>query len=113
MKSPITTHILDTSTGTPAIGVLVRLEERIDDTWHEIARSSTDNDGRILDWMKDRLLTKGYYRLVFSTHEYFAATKRESFFPQVTIEFEVCNPNQHYHVPLLLSPYSYSTYRGS
>lgn len=113
MRSSITTHILDTSTGKPAAGVTVCLEIQDSDGWRLIANKSTDDDGRIADLMAYQTLTAGIYRLTFKTKEYFVATARESFFPKVTIEFEITNLRQHYHVPLLLSPYGFTTYRGS
>ncbi len=108
-KSPITTHILDTSLGRPAAGVEVRLY-RAD---AELGRGTTDADGRIATLMEPGALTRGTYRLVFETGAYFAAQDRASFYPSVEITFTVAAEGEHYHVPLLLNPYGYSTYRGS
>lgn len=113
MKCTISTHVLDTSTGKPAVGVAICLERRIQDDWQLIAKKATNDDGRVADFMVDQSPNTGNYRLTFDTKEYFAATTRESFFPRVTIEFEITNLQQHYHVPLLLSPYGFTTYRGS
>ncbi|MBX3422744.1 MAG: hydroxyisourate hydrolase [Pirellulaceae bacterium] len=113
MKNTITTHILNTSTGKPAAGVPVRLEIQTLNTWQLVAQETTDNDGRITDFLNNGALVAGIYRLIFDTREYFAATGQQTFFPQVTIEFEISSTQQHYHVPLLLSPYGYSVYRGS
>lgn len=108
-KSPITTHILDTSLGRPAAGVEVELF-RGDG---RIGRGRTDDDGRIADLMAPGTLEPGVYRLVFATGAYFASQEREGFYPQVEIAFTVRAATEHYHVPLLLNPYGYSTYRGS
>ncbi len=110
-KSPITTHILDTSLGRPAAGVEVRLERASDGA--EIGKGVTNADGRITDLMEPGTLTAGVYRIRFETGPYFAAAERESFYPSVEITFEVRSADEHYHVPLLLNPYGYSTYRGS
>jgi 5-hydroxyisourate hydrolase len=113
--SAITTHVLDTSRGQPAGGVAVRLEfEAADGSWKEIGTGSTDEDGRAKDLLPLRFpLHGGVYRLVFDTEAYFAALGVEGFYREVTITFTIRDPAQHYHVPLLLSPFGYSTYRGS
>ena len=113
--SPITTHILDLSTGRPARGVAVVLSFRIDDIrWDEMARGATDPDGRIEDLMPEgTTLAVGTYRLRFGTLDYFLAMGMKAFHPSVVVEFLVDDPSGHFHVPLLLSPFGYSTYRGS
>lgn len=112
--SAITTHILDTARGKPASAVPVVLEFEEGDGWKELGRGRTDDDGRVRDLLPaDFNLTAGSYRLTFDTSRYFSAQKVESFYPVVTIAFVVVDAAQHYHVPLLLSPYGYSTYRGS
>jgi 5-hydroxyisourate hydrolase len=112
--SAITTHILDTSLGRPAAGVHVVLEFHSSDSWVEIGRGTTDDDGRVKSLLADaQPLAVGTYRLTFETKGYFDARKIESFYPHITISFVVGDPNQHYHVPLLLNPFGYSTYRGS
>ena len=115
MKSPITTHILDTMRGKPAEGITVVLELRSEsETWKEVSRSKTAADGR-----SDNLLPHtfevqpGVYRLTFLTAEYFRPLTLESFYPFITVTFLIKDSSAHYHVPLLLSPYGYSTYRGS
>lgn len=115
MKSPITTHVLDTSSGTPAAGVHVVLQFwNAGRDWQQVAESITNEDGRILDWLPaGTKLTPGVYRLMFDTRAYFERRRIASFFPMVPIVFEIRHADQHYHVPLLLSPYGYSTYRGS
>lgn len=112
--SPITTHVLDTALGRPAAGVPIVLE-RVDPdgSSHEIAQGVTDADGRIKDLMKPGTLQAATYRMSFDTGAYFAATGREGFYPSVTVLFSIGAPGEHHHVPLLLSPFGYSTYRGS
>ncbi len=111
--SPITTHVLDTARGRPAAGVPVLLELRSgSETWTERGRGTTDADGRIKDLVAGPLVP-GVYRLTFDTAAYFRAQKLEAFYPYVAIVFEVRDPASHHHVPLLLSPFGYSTYRGS
>lgn len=112
--SPITTHILDTSLGKPAAGVEVVLETGKGDTWNQIGQGVTNEDGRVGDLLTDgETLSAGEYRLHFATAAYFESQGRESFYPGVTVHFEVRDASQHYHVPLLLNPFGYSTYRGS
>ena len=113
--SGITTHVLDTSTGRPARGVPVRLELHTDGKgWVKLAERTTDGDGRVKDLLADGAkLDAGTYRLTFVTGAYFAAQKVATFFPEASVVFEIRDPAQHYHVPLLLSPFGYSTYRGS
>jgi 5-hydroxyisourate hydrolase len=112
--SHITTHVLDVSLGRPATNVAVVLEAQSSaGQWAEAARGATDADGRLREWAAAKTLPAGTYRLTFDTHAYFAARKIESFYPQVVIVFEVRDAQEHYHIPLLLSPFGYSTYRGS
>ena len=110
--SRITTHVLDLSRGCPAAAVEVRLQQQVDDQWSEVARGITDSDGRLADLGSDTL-DAGVYRLVFLTGAYFERSAVEHFHPRVEISFEVSDSTRHYHVPLLLSPFGYSTYRGS
>ncbi|MCY7347957.1 MAG: hydroxyisourate hydrolase [Pyrinomonadaceae bacterium] len=112
--SAITTHILDVSTGFPARGVPVTLERRTTKNWEIVGEGATDQDGRLRDLLApEAILPTGNYRLIFDTETYFAKQQIEGFYPLVTIEFTVRGAAQHYHVPLLLSPFGYSTYRGS
>ena len=113
--SAITTHILDTSRGRPASGVLVVLEIRsAEGDWKIIGHGTTDMDGRLKELLPaDTPLVKAVYRLTFDTAAYFSAQSVESFYPEVSIVFNVREASEHYHVPLLLNPYGYSTYRGS
>jgi 5-hydroxyisourate hydrolase len=112
--SPITTHILDTSLGRPAAGVAVALERLDpDQAWRTIGRGQTDADGRNKALMAPGALKPGTFRLLFEVGDYFRKSGRPSFYPSVTVVFEIVDATQHYHVPLLLNPYGYSTYRGS
>lgn len=112
--SPITTHILDLSSGKPAAGVAVRLEHLSGDAAQLLAEKVTDADGRIRDLLPNtHQLTPGHYRLRFATAAYFKSRHQHSFFPFVEITFETADPMAHHHVPLLISPFGYSTYRGS
>jgi 5-hydroxyisourate hydrolase len=114
-RSPITTHVLDTSTGQPAVGVAVTLHRASDpERWELLAQSSTDADGRITDLLAPGSLEPGIYRVRFATAPYFASVGVEQFFyPWAEVVFSVNDVAQHYHVPLLLNPFGYSTYRGS
>jgi 5-hydroxyisourate hydrolase len=112
--SGITTHVLDTSRGRPASGVPVVLEIRSETGWREIGRAETDGDGRIRQLLPpESPPALGVYRLTFQIEAYFQARGIEGFYPEAAIVFHVRDASQHYHVPLLLSPYGYSTYRGS
>ena len=112
--SRITTHVLDISIGRPAAGVPVILEmEKAGGGWKELGRGVTDADGRLGDLMAPGSLKEGTYRLTFDTRAYFGGRKMETLYPRVSIVFEVRRSSEHYHIPLLLSPYGYSTYRGS
>ncbi len=112
--SAITTHVLDTSRGRPAAGVAVVLEIHEGGAHRELARGTTDADGRLRTLLPAGVaLSAGTYRLTFATGAYFAANGVAGFYPEVAIAFEVREPAEHYHVPLLLNPYGYSTYRGS
>jgi 5-hydroxyisourate hydrolase len=108
--SLITTHVLDTSAGCPAAGIAVVLEFFLEAgaTWNVLAHAATGPDGRVRDWLPgNHALEPGLYCLRFDT------SRLSPFFPEVSIRFRVDDPSRHYHVPLLLSPYGYSTYRGS
>lgn len=112
-RSSITTHVLDTSLGSPARGVRVTLLRYKDLEWTELAQSLTDKDGRVTDLFAAESLAAGRYRLVFATREYYQQFATRTFYPEVVIDFEIASPDEHYHIPLLLSPFGYSTYRGS
>lgn len=111
----ITTHVLDTSIGRPATQVAVILEcDRGTDAWEVVGRGETDRDGRLQTLMPAGVpMVAGRYRLTFDTRRYFDRARTTTFYPHVVIVFETLPGEPHYHVPLLLSPYGYSTYRGS
>jgi 5-hydroxyisourate hydrolase len=109
----ITSHVLDTSVGHPATGLAVRLE-RIGGAENPklVATAVTDADGRVRDWLPSGV-PSGRYRLVFETGPWFRTVGRDTLYPEVCIDVEVSDAVPHYHLPLLLSPFGYSTYRGS
>ncbi|MQY20274.1 hydroxyisourate hydrolase [Nocardia macrotermitis] len=109
-RSAITTHVLDTAEGHPARDVPVLLELRTSEGWRELATGRTDEDGRCTALGPERV-EAGRYRLTFDTTAYYG--DRAHFFPEVTVTFAITDPQQHHHVPLLLSPFALSTYRGS
>ena len=113
----ISTHVLDTSRGLPAAGMLVILERLATygpSLTGELSRARTDADGRVRDLLPaNASFEAGRYRLTFDTGSYFASCGLEAFYPAVIVTFSVKDPSQHFHVPLLLSPYGYSTYRGT
>ncbi len=113
--STISTHTPDTSRGAPASGVAVSLEvQDTDESWTELSHAWTDEDGRVKPFfLVEQQLSGGIYRLCFDTEGYFSGLQVESFYPQVVVVFKIDDTTQHYHVPLLISPYGYSTYRGS
>ena len=109
----ISTHVLDTARGTPAVGVSVTLEIHSDEGWRKAGTGVTNQDGRVIDLLVGVSLKSGRYRLTFDTRSYLAQFATTPFFPEVAIVFEVQDAKRHYHVPLLLSPFGYSTYRGT
>jgi 5-hydroxyisourate hydrolase len=111
--SAITTHVLDTSVGRPAAGIAVHLERVEHERWETVGRAETDDDGRVRALVPENApLAAGIYRLTFDTGPYFERAKTPTFYPHVIVVFEVA-AERHYHVPLLISPFGYSTYRGS
>jgi 5-hydroxyisourate hydrolase len=111
--SQITTHVLDTSKGKPAWGVAIVLYEQIAHEWFEIAKGMTNNEGRLTTLLQeDEELAQGVYKITFDTKHYFNSDDIETFYPVVEIIFEI-RIIEHYHIPLLISPYGFSTYRGS
>jgi len=109
--SNITTHVLDTSIGRPAPGIPVILELK-QQQWEQIGSGTTNADGRVTD-LTDNRLTAGHYRISFALTDYFTSQKVDAFYPAAKVEFIINDPDQHFHVPLLLNPFGYSTYRGS
>jgi 5-hydroxyisourate hydrolase len=107
----LSTHVLDASAGRPAAGVGVVLERHADGGgWSPAGTGATDDDGRL---RLPGAFPAGIYRITFASGAYFAARGVPTFYPEVTVTFEVSAQTEHYHVPLLLSPFAYSTYRGS
>jgi 5-hydroxyisourate hydrolase len=106
----LSTHVLDATTGRPAAGVQVRLEGAGDDGWALAGEGTTGPDGRL---SLAGQAAPGVYRITFGSGTYFKARGSATFYPEVTITFEITGPDEHHHVPLLLSPFAYSTYRGS
>lgn len=113
MGSPLTTHVLDTATGRPAVGVPVALDRLVNGVFLPVAAGRTNDDGRLPGLLPEGALEAGVWRLTFDTAAYFAASGTRGFYPEVRVVFDVTAPEQHHHVPLLLAPYGYSTYRGS
>ena len=113
--SPITTHVLDIAAGRPAQGLSVSIEVAKDsEHWLLLAQGVTDASGRIAEFNPPlQPLTAGTYRLRFDTGAYFAAAGVRGFYPEVVVIVQIDDPAQHDHIPLLLSPYGYTTYRGS
>ncbi|HLL77397.1 MAG TPA: hydroxyisourate hydrolase [Pyrinomonadaceae bacterium] len=113
--SRITTHVLDTARGRPAAGVAITLEVQNEaGDWRAVGRGRTDADGRLKSLAGEgEAQGEGVYRLTFETGDYFSAQGVETFYPLAVVVFRVRDASEHYHVPLLVSPFGYSTYRGS
>ncbi|KAE9398443.1 Hydroxyisourate hydrolase [Gymnopus androsaceus JB14] len=115
--SPITCHVLDTSTGRPVQGIAIKLQQL--SIFHPLAEGETNSDGRCTDLLSPastkELLKPGIYKMIFRTKEYFDSQSPavKSFYPWVEISFELFRASEHYHIPLLISPYGFTTYRGS
>lgn len=112
-KSPVTSHVLDIANGRPAEGLNASLSKQSGASWTLIARGTTNADGRIADWLPGDRLEAGTYRVDFETGDWLRSRNRACFYPSVSIVFAIEKPQEHYHIPLLLSDYGYSTYRGS
>jgi len=124
-KGPITCHVLDSSRGMPGRNIQVKLEVRDIfhkteiETWKVIGQTYTNDDGRCPNLVSSDYKislndnSSAIYRITFYTSKYFDELGQKSFYPYVQVIFEIVDPNQHYHVPLLISPFSYTTYRGS
>ncbi|HTR55876.1 MAG TPA: hydroxyisourate hydrolase [Kofleriaceae bacterium] len=109
----ITTHVLDLAAGKPGRGIAIELERAEHGVWHLVGGGVTDDDGRLRTLTPAGPVPEGTYRIRFQVGAYFAARQQDAFFPLVEIQFNVTDGTQHYHVPLLLSPFGFSTYRGS
>jgi len=110
----ITTHVLDTAKGQPAEGIKISLQRPVGDgQWEDITTGVTNSDGRVPNFMADgQTIEPGMYRMLFDTKTYFENIGTKGFYPEVSVSFEITD-GEHYHIPLLLSPFGYSTYRGS
>lgn len=113
MKSPITTHVLDVQRGKPAAGMAISLSRKISGMFVQITQGITDSDGRITNWLSSSQELAGSYQITFHTQAYFQGLNEETLYPRVVIEFDLKHPEQHYHIPLLLSANGFTTYRGS
>ena len=112
--SPITTHVLDTSSGSPAAGLPITLsKQNPDGSFTKIAGGTTNSDGRIADLLTANSLECAIYQMHFDTKTYFTTIGVEGFYPEAVVTFHITKLDEHYHIPLLLSPFGYSTYRGS
>jgi 5-hydroxyisourate hydrolase / 2-oxo-4-hydroxy-4-carboxy-5-ureidoimidazoline decarboxylase len=111
--SQLTTHVLDTSIGRPGKNITVKLLQPVNNGWQVIAQGVTNADGRIPDLLpEEKQLVPGNYKLLFETGSYFSLNNVKGFYPEVEIQFSITD-GSHYHVPLLINPFGYSTYRGS
>lgn len=112
--NPLSVHVLNLENGLPSAGVGVTLEQHVGDQWQSLSEGVTNQQGRIAElFPAGQSMKPGEYRVVFKTGDYYKKENRETFFPEVPVIFQVKQADQHYHIPLLLSPYGFSTYRGS
>lgn len=112
--SPITTHVLDTALGKPARNLPIKLcYMTTDSSWAVIKQGNTNEDGRLTNLLTKEEFKTGYYKITFDTEAYFRAMNTKTFYPYVEVVFNIIKTDEHYHVPLILSPNGYSTYRGS
>lgn len=115
-RSPITTHVLDTADGRPAEGLSIELQRHDGEAWQTRGQGQTNADGRVTDLLPPGAALGGRWRMIFATGPWLAAASRPVFYPEVQVEFVIpgdAGAEEHYHIPLLLSPFGYSTYRGS
>jgi len=113
-QNPLSVHVLNLENGLPSANVKVVLEAQQNDKWTEINTGTTDEQGRIAElYPKDAPLQKGVYKVTFKTGDWFRQKNERSFFPEVPVVFVIDGSLEHYHIPLLISPYGYSTYRGN
>lgn len=112
--NPLSVHILDLQSGQPTAGVTVTLEQKQGEGWQQLSSAVTNAQGRIAAMYPAAMpMQAGDYRIVFKTGEHYARLKQETFFPEIPVQFHVKKTDQHYHIPLLLSPFGFSTYRGN
>ena len=113
-QNPLSVHVLNLQDGLPSSEVKVSLEEQKNGKWVQLSQATTNEQGRIPAlYPEGKKLEKGMYKVTFKTGDWFKAHKQKTFFPEVPVIFEVDGSVEHYHIPLLLSPYGYSTYRGN
>ena len=113
LGDPVTSHVLDTSSGHPASGLTITLSRSEAGAWTRLQQTTTDRDGRAADLVPGQLLAAGVYKLHFATGAYYSAREVETFYPYAEVVFNATDPEPHYHVPLLINPFGYTTYRGS
>ncbi|WP_239504626.1 hydroxyisourate hydrolase [Serratia marcescens] len=114
MKNPISIHVLNLQSGEPSIGMTVLLERQEGQNWLRLSSQTTDSQGRIAAlYPKNEIVKPGVYKVTFETQAYFTQYRQISFYPEVPVIIHIEDPNRHYHIPLLVSQYGYSTYRGS
>jgi 5-hydroxyisourate hydrolase len=112
--NPLSVHVLNLETGVPSAGVEVTLEQHAGAAWQPLAKGTTNEQGRIPElYPASKTFEPGEYRVVFKTGAYYQRQHQATFFPEIPVIFQVTQTDQHYHIPLLLSPYGFSTYRGS
>jgi 5-hydroxyisourate hydrolase len=113
-SNPLSVHILDLQTGQPMPGVTVTLEQKKGSDWKQINSDATNEQGRIVAlYPANQALSAGIYRVIFKTGKHYAQLNQKTFFVEIPVEFNIDKVDEHYHIPLLLSPYGYSTYRGN
>lgn len=114
MKNPLSVHVLNLESGTPTPGISVDLEHKEQDKWVKLSSGVTDKNGRISALFPEgKKVETGDYKVVFKTGDYYQKVQHKSFFPEIPVIFHMESSEPHYHIPLLLSPYGYSTYRGN
>lgn len=113
-KNPLSVHVLNLQSGTPTPGIEVELDQKQNNDWIKLGSGVTDQNGRINSlFPQDKSLKSGIYRVIFKTGDYYKQINQKTLFPEIPVEFAMESQNGHYHIPLLLSPYGYSTYRGN
>lgn len=113
-QNPLSVHVLNQETGLPSANIAVTLEAQQGEKWVKLNEAETDQNGRIKElYPKDTNLQKGIYKVTFKTGDWFKANNQRTFFPEVPVVFMIDGALEHYHIPLLLSSYGYSTYRGN
>ena len=114
MKNPLSVHVLNLQTGVPTAGIEVELDKKQGEGWVRLAWGTTDAQGRIAAlYPAGQNVQSGIYRVIFKTGDYYKKNAQPTFFPEVPVMFNLASTDQHYHIPLLLSQYGYSTYRGN